>query len=94
LDWKAIRKQLGRKTKLATEEQVWKLTHCVPGAVPPFASLFTAISPSSVRCFMDPSLEVQGATINFNAGLRTASLGMATADYMMLEQPTLFVFSS
>lgn len=94
LDWKAIRKALGRKTQLASQEAVYELTGCVPGAVPPFGSLFCAVCPgAAVRTVLDPSLQEQGLTMNFNAGLRTASVGMAVADYIALEQPTLLRFS-
>ncbi len=95
LDWKVLRKELGRKTQLATEETVYSITGCVPGAVPPFGSLFCAVSPSAkVRTLLDPSLQQQGSTINFNAGLRTASIGMAVQDYIDFEKPTIMSFSS
>ena len=39
---------------------------------------------------MDTSVQEQGATINFNAGLRTFSvLGLAVADYVRAEAPTV-----
>jgi len=94
LDWKAVRKALGRKTQLVSQEAVYQLTGCVPGAVPPFGSLFHAVCASStVGTFLDPSMQEQGATMNFNAGLRTASVGMSVEDYIALEQPTVMRFS-
>lgn len=36
-----FKKLIGSKsTKFATEEEVWELTKCLPGAVPPFGGIF------------------------------------------------------
>ena len=68
LSWKAVRKLLGtKKVGLASQDEVFKLTKCITGAVPPFGSLF------GVKTYADNSLFEQGDTINFNAGLRTCS---------------------
>lgn len=41
LSWKLIRKLLDcKQLDFATEQQVYDLTKCVTGAVPPFGSLF------------------------------------------------------
>jgi len=88
----AVKAELGRLKKLlgvkdlslATEAEVLAVTGCVPGAVPPFGSLF-----SGVLTVVDASLSAQGATINFNAGLRTESVGMGVADYLRIEAPHL-----
>lgn len=101
VDWKALRAALGRKAKLASEEEVWTLTHCLPGAVPPFGSLFSASGPlaapappaeRAVVTLLDPSLAPQGR-INFNAGLKTASVGMAAAAYEAVEVPQALAFA-
>lgn len=60
-----------------------RVTGCISGAVPPFGSIF------GLRTFADASLQSQGPTINFNAGLRTFSVSMATEDYMAVEKPTV-----
>jgi Ala-tRNA(Pro) deacylase len=78
LDWKALRGVLGyKKAALADEGEVARVTGCVPGAVPPFGCLWPG-----VRTLVDESLMAQGDSINFNAGLRTASLRMSVDDYL------------
>ena len=88
LDWKRVRKMIGKKTGLATVEQVYSLTNCLPGAVPPFGSLF------GVESYMDASLVEQGEEINFNCGLRTMSVHMSVEDYIKAEQPVETRFSA
>ena len=61
---------------------------CVPGAVPPFGSVF------GVSTLVDPSLEKQGEIINFNIGLRSRSVSMKTKDYLSLEKPTVLSFTT
>ena len=78
-----LKKLLGVKDlSMATEAEVMGVTGCVPGAVPPFGSLF-----EGVLTVVDVSLARQGDTINFNAGLRTESVGMSVADYLRIEEP-------
>ena len=72
-----------KSTKFASEDEVLKITGCRPGAVPPFGSLW------GLRTFLDGSLIEQGDQINFNAGLKTHSVRMATADYLEVEQPVV-----
>ena len=87
MDSKAFKKVGGFKsTKFASEQEVWNVTGCVPGAVPPFGSCF------GVRTFVDQSLLDQGAEINFNAGLKTFSVRMMTQDYLDIEQPSVCSF--
>jgi len=57
LDWKKMKKLLGggskaKKTRMATVEEVWNVTRCLPGAVPPFGSLFS-------NCISDDDLDDQ-----------------------------------
>lgn len=81
---KAVRKAGGFKsTRFAYDAEVLSLTGCVPGAVPPFGSVW------GLRTFMDESLTAQGSEINFNAGLRTRSVRMRVADYVAVEAPTV-----
>ena len=83
MDSKAFKKVGGFKsTKFASEEEVYALTGCRPGAVPPFGSLW------GLRTYVDGSLRRQGETINFNAGLRTRSVSMSFADYLEVEKAT------
>lgn len=103
VDWGTLRKALGRKTSLASPEAVWSVAHCLSGAVPPFGSLFSAQGPASeqaqpstahVVTLLDPSLVEQGTSINFNAGLRTDSLGMSVSDYLAVESPLQMPFTA
>ena len=82
LELAKLKKFLGVKDlSLASEADVRRLTGCVPGAVPPFASLF-----DGVLLVVDESLSRQGETINFNAALRTSSVcGLPTASYFAIE---------
>ena len=68
--------------RFAAEDEVLAITGCVPGAVPPFGSLW------GLRTYVDGSLRRQGETINFNAGLRTRSVSMSFADYLEVEKAT------
>lgn len=88
LDWKKIKKLIGVKDiRFATEEEVALSTRCIPGAVPPFGSLW------GIQSYMDFSLQSQGETINFNAGLRTKSVSMTLSDYLELERPIIGEFT-
>lgn len=86
VDWKRARKHLASpKLALASLEDVQRLTGCVPGAVPPFGSLFPG-----VKTLVDASLVSQGPEINFNAGLRTFSvLHLPVAEYLRIEAPEI-----
>jgi len=66
LDWKKIKKMLGPKSRskgarMATIEEMWDVTGCKPGAVPPFGSVFTL--PSLVR---DDSRGGYGGSVSGN----------------------------
>lgn len=75
---------------MATEQEVKTITGCIPGAVPPFGSLF-----EGVVTVADNSLKRQGSSINFNAGLRTESiLGLSTQSYYEIEKPLSADFST
>jgi len=87
MDSKAFKKAGGFKsTKFATESEVFGLTGCRPGAVPPFGSLW------GIKTFVDSSLLEQGETINFNSGLKTSSVCMRVDDYLSAEKPTVGSF--
>lgn len=76
-----------KNLKFASEEEVWNVTKCVPGAVPPFGSLW------GVKTYADESLRRQGDSINFNAGLRTRSMFLSVLDYLELENPVIGEFT-
>jgi Ala-tRNA(Pro) deacylase len=75
-----------KKMRFATPEEVWQVTGCRPGAVPPFGSLF------GMQVWVDRSLQRQ-EIIHFNAGLCTCSISMTYADYIQAEQPHCHVFT-
>lgn len=87
VSWKLVKNHLKtKKLELANEDEVKKITQCLPGAVPPFGSLF------SIKTLVDPSLTKQGDSINFNAGLRTHSLSIKVDDYLKYEKPEIVDF--
>lgn len=90
-DLKKLKQLLGvKELSMATESEVRLVTGCIPGAVPPFGSLF-----ENVFTVADSSLQKQGTTINFNAGLRTKSIiGLSTSDYFDIEKPMKLDFST
>lgn len=92
-DLKALRAALGQKSvSLASVEDVDRLTGCIPGAVPPFGSLFGAAS--EVQTYADPSILTRHS-INFNCGLQTLSvLGLPVADYVRVERPIELCFAA
>jgi len=50
-----------KKLRMASPQDVYEATQCVPGAVPPFGNVF------GMKVFMDESVQTQGDVINFNA---------------------------
>jgi Ala-tRNA(Pro) deacylase len=87
LDSKIFKKLTSSKSlRFATEQEVFQTTKCIPGAVPPFGSIF------GVKTYMDESLRTQGDSINFNAGLRTKSVTMRLEDFITVENPVISVF--
>ena len=89
-DLKLLRTSLGQKSvSLASVEDVARLTGCVPGAVPPFGSLFPG-----VRTYVDPSI-VERSHINFNAGLRGFSVcDLPVSEYLRVECPQVLGFTT
>ena len=88
LDWPKLRSLVGQpKVSMAQLGDVAAVTGCLPGAVPPFGSLFGG-APGVVPTVVDESILSQGAVINFNAGLRTLSVvGLRVEDYLRIEAP-------
>lgn len=87
--WKNVKEHLGTKNvSFASVNDVMEVTGCVPGAVPPFGSVF------KVKTLVDPSLSAQGEIINFNCGLQSQSVTMRTEDYFKVEQPAVLDFTT
>ena len=89
-DLKSLRASLGQKSvSLASREDVKRLTGCIPGAVPPFGSLFPG-----VKTYADPSI-LSRETMNFNCGLQTLSVvGLLVCDFVKAECPTTLEFAA
>lgn len=89
-NWPKLRKIVDApKLAMASVEDVQRVTGCIPGAVPPFGSLFPG-----TRTFVDRSVVAQGPEINFNAGLRTESvLHLSVAEYLAIEKPFVCDFT-
>ena len=80
LDNKKLRKILGtRRVRFATPEELFELTGCLPGAVPPFGNLF------GLPVMMDNTLMAE-ETVYFNCGSNTISLRMARSDLVALTE--------
>jgi len=102
-DLRALRAALGAKAlSLAGADDLWRLTRCAPGAVPPFASVFEGVqarageaAPQRVRTVCDASIADGGlGAINFNIGLRGEScVGLSVAAYLAIEEPLVLSFS-
>ncbi len=76
---KEFRTLIGCKNiRFASPEEVFKVTGCIPGAVPPFSTDFN----ENVPMYVDQSLE-ENESINFNCGLRTHSFSMLYKDYAL-----------
>ena len=69
-----------KNLRFAQNDEVYEVTGCITGAVPPFGSLFT----KPVMTYVDASLAAQ-PTINFNCGLRTHSMQLTFNDYKAVE---------
>ncbi|PIP23784.1 MAG: hypothetical protein COX90_03330 [Candidatus Nealsonbacteria bacterium CG_4_10_14_0_2_um_filter_38_17] len=73
-----------KETRFAAEQEVLSITRGVePGAVPPFGNLF------NLRVISDPKL-FESEKIIFNAGDRSFSIAMKSADYKQLVNPEIF----
>ena len=72
--------------RFGTKEELFNLTHCIQGSVPPFGSLF------GLKTYVDENLinNKNYDYISFNAGLRTKSFQIKKSDYLKIENTTLF----
>ena len=87
IDSKKVKEILGAKSlRFATPEEVTQLTGCIPGVVPPFASIF------GLELLVDRTIPMN-EFMAFNAGERTKSLKLKTTDYLRLLKPRIEDFS-
>jgi Ala-tRNA(Pro) deacylase len=87
IDNARLRAILGtRRLRFATPEELWTLTGCVPGAVPPFGNLF------GLDVLVDEEL-TQCDEIAFNAGSPAVSITMRCADFIRLAGARLCRFT-
>ena len=83
VDQKKIKELLNvKKVKLATPEEVLKVTDCEIGSVPPFGNLF------NIPIYCDPELSDE---IDFNAGLHDTSITMRRSDWEKIVKPVIAV---
>jgi prolyl-tRNA editing enzyme YbaK/EbsC (Cys-tRNA(Pro) deacylase) len=88
MDNRAFKRAYGVKDlRLLPSEDLIAQTGLEPGAVPPFGSLLGFPTYADERLLSLPR-------IAFNAGSRSVSVVLATADYVRLEQPTVGRFAS
>jgi Ala-tRNA(Pro) deacylase len=88
MDNRAFKRVYGIKNlRLLPSEDLIARTGLEPGAVPPFGSLLGFPTYADERLMSLPK-------IAFNAGSRSVSVVLATADYVRLEQPTVGRFAS
>src|SRR5262245_45889732 len=83
----ALRAVLGtRKLTFATPEQLYEVTGCVPGAVPPFGNLF------GLPVLVDEAL-TRTERIAFNAGSPSVSITMRASDFVRLSGAAVHRFA-
>lgn len=87
VDFGALKRAFGTKrVQMASAEKVREATGCEPGGVPPFGNLL------GLRVIVDPSLLAQ-EWIDFNAGERTRSVEMRSADFLRLSGAEVVPFA-
>ncbi len=87
VDMKAFKKQFNvRDLRMATPEEVVKVTSVPIGAVPPFGHIF------GIPLYMDKALK-DSKTVVFNAGLHTKSISMSEPDYEKVVRPIIGDYS-
>lgn len=84
LDFKQLAQAVGaKKISMASVDDVYALTQCIPGTVPPFSFH------DDLKLVADPSLFERFDTIAFNACALDRSILLASADYLKLTTPLL-----
>lgn len=77
-----------KKTRFATNEELFDMTGLVSGSVPPFG--FPILN---FQLFLDPQL-LENETISFNAGSLTNSITMRARDYEKVASAEVFSFAT
>lgn len=87
VDIKRFKTAFGCKDiRMATPEEVLRVTHVPIGAVPPFGHIF------GIPLYMDTTLR-QGESVVFNAGFHTKSISVSEKDYEKVAKPITGEFS-
>lgn len=87
IDLKKLARAVKTKSlRLASPEEVLKLTGCEVGSVHPFGNLY------NIPTYMDKSV-LENDVVNFNAGLHTISISMRSKDLKNLINPVIGEFS-
>lgn len=87
VNFKLFKKQYGvRDLRMATPEEVVKVTGVEIGAVPPFGHIF------GIPLYLDETVKSCERVV-FNAGLHARSISLSRKDYETVAKPTLGVFS-
>lgn len=81
---KSLRQLFDSKSiKFLSITELFNVTSCKNGAVPPFGSLF------NIKTYADKSIISQGEYICFNGGMRSRSFIISTSDYLKIESPVI-----
>ncbi|MBA7490325.1 Cys-tRNA(Pro)/Cys-tRNA(Cys) deacylase YbaK [subsurface metagenome] len=75
-----------KKLRLASPQDVLKITGCEVGAVHPFGNLH------ELPTYLDSSI-LENDMVNFNAGLHTVSVEMKAKDLVKAIRPSIRIFS-
>jgi Ala-tRNA(Pro) deacylase len=87
VDMKAFKHAFGVKDlRMATPEEVEKVTSVTIGAVPPFGHIF------GIPLYMDEAIR-NNKTVVFNAGLHTKSISLKQGDYEKVSKPIVGNYS-
>lgn len=85
IDFKKVEEETG-KARLASPEEVFRITGCEIGSVHPFGTLF------GLRVLMDRHV-LDNETVNFNAGLHEVSINMSPRDMAKIIGPDIGDFT-
>ena len=85
IDFDKLKNKIG-KSKLASPEDVFRITGCEVGSVHPFGNLF------GLQVFMDRHI-LDNQTVNFNAGMHEVSINMDPKDMVEIIKPEIGDFA-
>jgi len=86
IDLKKLAKIVGtKKLRLASPQEVVKITGCEVGSIHPFGNLHR------LPIYLDSSI-LENNTVNFNAGLHTVSIQMEAKDLIKAIRPVIESF--